>query len=328
MSNYQQYSQQSGNQIQQRKPKFSAMLQTPAFQKSLSNSMRDPKEIQKFTAAITSVVSTNPQIEECDAATILSAALCGHALGLPPSPQLGQYYMVPFKRKAKVDKKGNVIQPESTVATFVLGYKGYIQLAIRSGQYKRLNVLDIKEGELISWDPLTEEIKIKLIDDEVLREHSETIGYYAWFKYVNGFEKALYWSKSKMIQHADKYSPAFSSAGDKYKVSYADYVSGNYDKKDEWRYSSFWYQDFDGMAKKTMLRQLISKWGVMSVEMQNAYEADSHVINNDGTPDYTNDYINVDEPPVYEASAEEPVEELAQAPLQQNGSFSIDDLAE
>lgn len=315
MSNY---NNQYGNQIQQRKPKFSAMLQTPAFQKSLSNSMRDPKEIQKFTAAITSVVSTNPQIEECDAGTILSAALCGHALGLPPSPQLGQYYMVPFK-----DKKNN-----RTVATFVLGYKGYIQLAIRSGQYKRLNVLEIKEGELISWDPLTEEIKIKLIEDEVQREHAETIGYYAWFKYVNGFEKALYWSKAKMIQHADKYSPAFSSAGDKYKVSYTDYVAGNYDqKKDGWRYSSFWYQDFDGMAKKTMLRQLISKWGIMSVEMQNAYEADSHVINNDGTPDYnTTDMIDVS---TEETSINETVAEPAPTVTpQQTGSFSIDDLTE
>lgn len=323
MSNY---NNQYSSQIQQRKPKFSAMLQTPAFQKSLSNSMRDPKEIQKFTAAITSVVSTNPQIEECDASTILSAALCGHALGLPPSPQLGQYYLVPFKRKAKWEN-GAVVQPETTVATFVLGYKGYIQLAIRSGQYKRLNVLEIKEGELISWDPLTEEINIKIIEDEVQREHTETIGYYAWFKYVNGFEKALYWSKSKMIQHADKYSPAFSSAGDKNKVSYADYVAGNYDKKkDGWRYSSFWYQDFDGMAKKTMLRQLISKWGIMSVEMQSAYEADSHVINNDGTPDYnTTDMIDV---PTNETSINETVAEPAPAEPQQTGSFSIDELTE
>ncbi len=188
MSNYN----NQNNQIQQRKPKFSSMLQTQAFQKSLSNSMKDPKEIQKFTAAITSVVSTNPALEECDAATILSAALCGHSLGLPPSPQLGQYYMVPFK-----DRKN-----KRTTATFVLGYRGYIQLAIRSGQYKRLNVVEIKERELLNWDPLTEEITIKMIEDETERETAETIGYYAYFRYVNGFEKALYWSKDKMKQHA------------------------------------------------------------------------------------------------------------------------------
>ena len=217
MSNYN----NQNNQIQQRKPKFSSMLQTQAFQKSLSNSMKDPKEIQKFTAAITSVVSTNPALEECDAATILSAALCGHSLGLPPSPQLGQYYMVPFK-----DRKN-----KRTTATFVLGYRGYIQLAIRSGQYKRLNVVEVKEGELLNWDPLTEEIAIKMIEDETERESAETIGYYAYFRYVNGFEKALYWSKDKMKQHALKYSAGYESDVNK-GTSY-----------------TFWAKDFDAMAK-------------------------------------------------------------------------------
>ena len=134
MSNFQQNYHQAPaqqNTIQPRKPKFSAMLQTKAYQTSLQNALSDTKEIQKFTAAITSVVSTNPLIEECDASTILSAALCGHALGLAPSPQLGQYYLVPFN-----DKKNN-----RKVATFVLGYRGYIQLAIRSGYYKKTQQL-------------------------------------------------------------------------------------------------------------------------------------------------------------------------------------------
>ena len=252
----------NNNQITAQRPKFSAILQTNAYQRSLHNALSDPKEIQKFTAAITSVVSTNPQIEECDASTILSAALCGHSLGLAPSPQLGQYYMVPFK-----DKKNN-----RTVATFVLGYKGYIQLAIRSGQYKKLNVLEIKEGELIDWDPLTENIKIKLISDETEREHAETIGYYAMFQYVNGFEKAIYWSKEKMKNHAVQYSPGYA-----------------YDLKNGKEYT-FWSKNFDAMAKKTLLRQLISKWGVMSIEMQNAFTADNAVVDNSGNPvSYTNE---------------------------------------
>lgn len=250
------------NQMTAQRPKFSAILQTNAYQRSLHNALSDPKEIQKFTAAITSVVSTNPQIEECDAGTILSAALCGHSLGLAPSPQLGQYYMVPFK-----DRKNN-----RTVATFVLGYKGYIQLAIRSGQYKKLNVLEIKEGELIDWDPLTENITIKMISDETEREHAETIGYYAMFQYVNGFEKALYWSKEKMKNHAVKYSPGYV-----------------YDLNNGKQFT-FWSKDFDTMAKKTLLRQLISKWGVMSVEMQNAFTADNSVVDNSGNPiSYTNE---------------------------------------
>ena len=104
----------------------------------------------------------------------------------------------------------------------------------------------------------------------------------------------MYWSKAKMLAHADKYSQAFSKDGgtiktkygEKKKVSYADFVAGNYDPKDAWMYSSFWYKDFDGMAYKTMLRQLISKWGIMSIELQTAIDADMAVINEDGTKDY------------------------------------------
>ena len=202
MSNYQQnYNQAQQNGIQPRKPKFSAMIQTPSYQKSLQNSLSNPKEIQKFTAAITSVVSTNPAIEECEAATILSAALCGHALGLTPSPQLGQYYLVPFNDR-KNDRK---------VATFVLGYRGYIQLAIRSGQYKKLIVTEIKDGELIRWDPLTEDIEIKPILDEERRKVTEIIGYYAMFRYINGFEKVIYWPKEKMKAHALQYSAGYAN---------------------------------------------------------------------------------------------------------------------
>ena len=293
----------NNNQNTAQRPKFSAILQTNAYQRSLHNALSDPKEIQKFTAAITSVVSTNPQIEECDASTILSAALCGHSLGLAPSPQLGQYYMVPFK-----DKKNN-----RTVATFVLGYKGYIQLAIRSGQYKKLNVLEIKEGELIDWDPLTENIKIKLISDETEREHAETIGYYAMFQYVNGFEKAIYWSKEKMKNHAVQYSPGYA-----------------YDLKNGKEYT-FWSKNFDAMAKKTLLRQLISKWGVMSIEMQNAFTADNAVVDNSGNPvSYTNENMveaDVAEDEQQTKSINNNLEQGENIPDEQV-PFSIDELTE
>lgn len=303
--------------IIQNKPKFSAMLQTNAFQKALQNAMGNPKEIQKFSAAVTSVVSTNPQLEECEASTILSAALCGHALALPPSPQLGLYYMVPFKRKA-VWENGKIVQPETKVATFVLGYRGYIQLAIRSGQYKRLNVVEIKEGELINWDALTEEITIKMIEDETERETAETIGYYAYFRYVNGFEKALYWSKDKMKQHALEYSAGYASDVNK-GTSY-----------------TFWAKDFDAMAKKTMLRQLISKWGVMSVEMQNAYIADGAVLDKDGNPEsYSDDNMIEAEFDTSQLNNEELKQQqidddpyVATQFTDEPQSFSIDDLAE
>ena len=241
------------------------------------------KDGQRFISAVVSAVQTNPALQECTNQSILSAALLGESLKLSPSPQLGQYYMVPFSDKER-----------GKVAQFQLGYKGYIQLAIRSGQYKKLNVLAIKAGELVKFDPLNEEIEVKLIEDEEQREAAETIGYYAMFEYTNGFRKAIYWSRNKMLAHADKYSQAFSKDGgtvktrygEKKKVSYADYLTGNYDPKDAWMYSSFWYKDFDGMAYKTMLRQLISKWGIMSIDMASAIDADMAVINEDGTKDY------------------------------------------
>lgn len=234
----------------------------------------------RFISSIVSAVSVNPALSQCDYGTILSAALLGESLKLSPSPQLGQYYMVPYKQKEKRDRAGNILTPEKQVAQFQLGYKGYIQLAIRSGQYKKLNVLAIKEGELIRFDALNEEIEVRLIEDEVQREAAKTIGYYAMFEYTNGFRKAMYWSVEKMIAHADKYSMAFSA--DKYK----DLLAGRVPEKDTWKYSSFWYKDFDGMAYKTMLRQLISKWGIMSIDLQSAMSNDMTVTYGNGTVEY------------------------------------------
>lgn len=271
------------NQVAVRnKPKFSVAIKTDAYKNLINSTLGDPKRAQRFIASISSAVSVNPALQECDAGTILTAGLLGESLNLSPSPQLGQYYMVPFK-----DNKN-----ERTVAQFQLGYKGYIQLAVRSGQYKKLNVLDVKEGELVSFDPLEEEITVNLIEDEEEREKAETIGYYAMFEYQNGFRKALYWSKTKMIAHADKYSQAFSKNAVKRKdpkynkVSFADFEAGKVNKSDMWLYSSFWYKDFDGMAFKTMLRQLISKWGIMSIEMQDVFSKDMAVLNSDGTYEY------------------------------------------
>ena len=248
---------------------FSVFLTSDAI-KNRINSMVGGKDGQRFISAVISAVSVNPTLSECEHSSILSAALLGESLKLSPSPQLGQYYLVPFNDK----KRG------SKVAQFQLGYKGYIQLAIRSGYYKKLNVLAIKEGELVKFDPLNEEISVNLGEDDTEREALPTIGYYAMFEYQNGFKKAMYWSREKMMSHADKYSMAFSA--EKYK----DLLEGKVPQGDMWKYSSFWYKDFDGMAYKTMLRQLISKWGIMSIEMQTAIDKDMAAINEDGSVDY------------------------------------------
>lgn len=246
--------------------------------KNQINEVIGGKNGQRFISAIVSAVSTNPALQECTNSSIVSGALLGESLKLSPSPQLGQYYLVPFNDKNS-----------GKVAQFQLGYKGYIQLAIRSGYYKKLNVLAIKEGELVKFDPLNEEIEVNLIEDEEARENATTIGYYAMFEYTNGFRKAIYWSRKKMEGHALKYS-----AGYRAKKGY-----------------TFWEKDFDGMAYKTMLRQLISKWGIMSIDMQSAMESDMAVINNDGSKDYVDNTVDVIDMPEEVKADEKPKKEKA-----------------
>lgn len=268
------------NSLVEKKAPFSAMISSAGYKKLINNTLRDPNRANRFVASITSAVSANPALQECDAATIVSAGLLGESLNLSPSPQLGQFYMVPFNDKKRGTK----------VAQFQLGYKGYIQLAIRSGYYKKLNVLAIKEGELVKFDPLEEEIEVNLVEDDTQREALPTIGYYAMFQYENGFKKAMYWSREKMMAHADKYSMAFSAE------KYRDMLDGKIPQSEMWKYSSFWYKDFDGMAYKTMLRQLISKWGIMSIELQTALDKDMAAINEDGSADYVDNPVDNAQP--------------------------------
>ena len=253
--------------------KLSVYLQNDAVKKQI-NQVVGGKNGTRFISSIVSAVQSTPALQECTSPSIVNAALLGEALNLSPSPQLGQFYMVPFDNRKKGCKE----------AQFQLGYKGYIQLAERSGYYKKLNVLAIKEGELIRYDPLDEEIEVELIDDDVIREETPAMGYYAMFEYENGFRKTMYWSKKKMMGHAEKYSPAFGRNGGAKTLELLE--QGKIPEKDLWKYSSFWFKDFDGMALKTMLRQLISKWGIMSIDLQKAIDKDMAVIQEDGSADY------------------------------------------
>lgn len=258
-------------QMMERAPQklsFSQFVNSKTGQALIGNTIHDPKKRDAFVTAIISAVSTNPGLQECTAPSIISAALQGVSMGLAPSPQLGQFYMVPFKNK----KQG------TTEATFVPGYKGYIQLAYRSGQYADLDARPVVDGEYKGLDRVTGRPVFEWIEDDTLREQLPVVGYMAYFELINGARKVLYWSKEKMLNHADRYSPAFSkeaTAGKYPRVSFTDYEAGNYPTGDEWKYSSFWYKDFDGMAIKTMLRQLITKWGPVSIEMEQAVVVDA-----------------------------------------------------
>ncbi len=268
-------------------PRFSVAITTTGYKNLINNTLGDPERAKRFIASITSAVAVNPALQDCDAGTILAGALLGESLNLSPSPQLGQYYLVPFECKVKgpdgktlwaLDERGEHIKDSNgkwlavteKKAQFVLGYKGYIQLALRSGHYSDLDVMEIKEGEYLGKDSSTGKPRFKFVEDDGERDALPVIGYMAFFEYLNGFRKVIYWSKQKMMHHANTYSPAYSTE------VHAKIIAGEIPEKDMWKYSSFWYKNFDDMAKKTMLRQLISRWGVMSTELQRAFVQDTN----------------------------------------------------
>lgn len=231
---------------------ISSYLNVESVKQSICNALGNEKEVSKFITSIVSAVSLNPKLGECDRGTLMTAALQGAALKLNPSPQLGQFYMIPYDGRV----------------SFVAGWKGIVQLAMRSGSYKKIVVVAIKKGELKSWNPLTEEIDVEIIEDDEKRDAAETVGYYGMFEYTNGFQKCMYWSKEKMERHAFRYSQAYKT-----------------DKSRGWS-NSFWSKGFDDMGIKTVLRQLLGKWGMMSIEMEMAFETDMAVITPEGKAIY------------------------------------------
>lgn len=179
--------------------------------------------------------------------TIIASALKAATMDLPIDKNLGYAYIVPFNRKEKIGKDW-ITHNE---AQFILGYKGYIQLAQRSGQYKALNALEIYEGQLISWNPLTEEFSF----DYSAKQSNEVIGYVGFFELLNGFKKTVYWTKQEIESHRIKNAKGY----DKEKLTGA------------------WKDNYDAMAIKTVLRNMLAKWGLLSVEMQNAVTSDEGV---------------------------------------------------
>ena len=249
---------------------FSAFMTSNAITNRIQSILGDEKTSKRFVSSIISAVSNNPQLKECDNASILSGALLGEALGLTPSPTLGKIYLVPFKDKER-----------GMVAQFILGYKGYLELAMRSGQYKDINVMEIREGEYKGRNKENGKPMFEFIEDDDIREETKIIGYMASFTLLNGFTKTIYMTHKQMEEHALKYSNGYRA-----------------DKKNKTSYT-FWSKDFVSMAFKTLLRQLISRWGIMSIELQQAYEGDMAVINEDGTKKYVD---NDDENTIIEAN--------------------------
>ncbi len=213
------------------------------------------KNATGFITSLTSIVSNNAALQDCEPLSLMYVGIKAAALNLPLDPNLGFAYAIPY-RNGKTGK---------TEAQFQMGYKGFVQLAIRSGQFKAINVTDVREGEYLGEDLLTGELKLAKVDG---REQRKAVGYAAYMRLVNGFEKSLYWSVEKVEAHARQYSQTYSSP--------KDYI----------RNSSKWATDFDAMARKTVLKMLISKFAPLSIEMQDAIQADQAVFSPEGGNEY------------------------------------------
>lgn len=217
-----------------------SLLSSPAVQKRFENVLED--KANGFTTSLLNMVNGDPNLAEAQPMSIITSAMVAATLDLPIDKNLGYAYIVPFRDW----KKGN-----EKVAQFQLGYKGYIQLAQRSGQYLALNVTEVYEGELKSWNRLTEQFEF----DPNGKESDEVIGYVAYFKLVNGFEKTVYWTKQQVESHRIKHNKA----------------------KNKEQLTGVWKSDYDAMAQKTVLKAMLSKWGILSIEMQKAVTTDETV---------------------------------------------------
>ena len=233
--------------------RFNACISSDATQQYLQQVLREKKS--SFTNNIIAVVSNNAALQECQPMSLIYAGIKATALDLPLDPNLGFAYIIPYKNT----KKG------VSEAQFQIGYKGFIQLAIRSGQFLLINVTDIRDGELKGEDLLTGEMSFQRVAD---REQKPVIGYVAYFKLTNGFSKTLYMTVGEVKQHAGRYSQTYSSK--------LDYI----------RNSSKWTTDFEAMAKKTVLKLLLSKYAPLSIEMQTAIQNDQAVIDDQGEAQY------------------------------------------
>ncbi len=200
------------------------LMNNDNIQKRFEEVMKD--RAPQYMSSIINLVNGDTNLQKCDPMSVVGSAMVAATLDLPVDKNLGYAWVVPYGNKA----------------SFQLGYKGYIQLALRTGQYKAINVTEICEGELQHFNPLTEELDI----DFSQRKSDAVIGYAGYFKLINGFEKTVYWTKEQIEAHKKKFSK--SSFG--------------------------WNKDFSAMAKKTVLRNMLSKWGILSVEMQSAYTND------------------------------------------------------
>lgn len=212
---------------------FNRLIQSQGMQNYLASTLHDKRDA--FIANVTALVGSNAQLQACDPAAVIMTAVKATALNLPLDPNLGFAYVVPYQSQ------------QGLVPQFQLGYKGYVQLALRTGQFKTINARDVREGEIVGEDYLSGEMQFQRVDN---REAQPVIGYVAFFELLNGFRKSLYMSKTDVEAHALRFSKSYKN---KFGV---------------------WQTNFGAMAVKTVAKLLLSKYAPMSIEMGDALLAD------------------------------------------------------
>lgn len=213
---------------------FNALISKEGFQKRFDELLgaRAPQ----FISSMVTMINDDPYMMEVfrdNPISIIKAGLRAAAYDLPIDPALGQAYIVPFRNKGKME------------ATFIIGYKGLYQLAVRTGVYKKINVVDVRDGELLNYDRLTEEAEFRWMDDEEERQKTPIAGYCAYFELTNGMRKCIYRTTQQINCHEKKFR------------------KGNYQSKG-------WRDNWEAMASKTVLRELLGKWGLLSINYQTA----------------------------------------------------------
>lgn len=242
-------------------------LNAESVQEQFRNALADSAPL--FVASLIDIYGSDRNLQECEPGAVIMEALKAATLRLPINKNLGFAYIVPYKNKGKAEPQMQI------------GYKGLIQLAMRTGEYRYLNADVVYEGELKSYDKLTGHM-----DLNGERKGDKVVGYFAYLELLNGFSKTVYWTKEQVIEHAKRFSKSYSS-----------------------QYSP-WQTDFDSMALKTVLRNLITKWGIMSVEMVQAVDRDIEADAQREIAEYANsEVLDIDDGIVDAEFEEVPVKE-------------------
>lgn len=223
---------------------------------------------QEFTTSLLSLVSGNTSLQECTTQSLMTTAMKATTLNLPLDPNLGFAYAIAYDNSKKEKRNGTwVVVDVIKECQLQIGYKGLIQLAIRSQQFECINVRDVREGEIVGEDFVTGNLQFKSLPPKE-RAEAEVIGYVAYFKLLTGFSKMLYMTKEELLQHAKQFSVTYKA---------------DVEKKTQ---RSVWSSNFDAMAKKTTLKMLLSKYAPMSIQLQDAIKADQAVFDEAGRPHY------------------------------------------